>query len=141
MRNPIIDELKKLNLISEINFRTINNKTRDSKIKVIKHALIESEKKFKTVFDYIVDLDVTSPLRSKKDILDAIKIISRKKKGNLISGYDARRNPFFNQVTFKNNKLSLVCKTKKPIVRRQDAPKIFDLNASIYMWTRKRILT
>lgn len=112
-----------------------------SKIKVIKHALIESEKKFKTVFDYIVDLDVTSPLRSKKDILDAIKIISRKKKGNLISGYDARRNPFFNQVTFKNKKLSLVCKTKKPIVRRQDAPKIFDLNASIYIWSRKRILT
>ena len=35
MRNPIIDEFKKLNLISEINFRTINNRTRDSKIKVI----------------------------------------------------------------------------------------------------------
>ena len=44
-----------------------------SKIEVIKHALIESEKKFKIVFDYIVDLDVTSPLRS-KGYLDAIKL-------------------------------------------------------------------
>lgn len=112
-----------------------------SKIEVIKHALIESEKKFKIVFDYIVDLDVTSPLRLKKDILDAIKIILKKKGENLVSGYDARRNPYFNQVTYKNKKLSLVCNSKKKIVRRQDVPKIFDLNASIYIWTRKSILT
>ena len=30
---------------------------------------------------------------------------------------------------------------KKRIVRRQDAPKIFDLNASIYIWSRKNLLS
>ena len=54
---------------------------------------------------------MTSPLRS-KDILDAIKIIL-KKGGNLVSGYDARRNPYFNQVTYKNKiKLSMQLKKK-----------------------------
>ena len=51
---------------------------------VIKHALIESEKKFKIVFDYIVDLDVTSPLRSKKDIFRCNKNYF-KKRGETLS--------------------------------------------------------
>ena len=41
---------------------------------------------------------------------------------------------------FKKNKLSLVCDVKKKIVRRQDTPKVYDLNASIYIWRRKNIL-
>ncbi len=36
MKNPIFDELKKLKLISKSNLITLNNKTRDKKIKVIK---------------------------------------------------------------------------------------------------------
>jgi len=33
MKNPIFDELKKLKLISKSNLITLNNKTRDKKIK------------------------------------------------------------------------------------------------------------
>ena len=36
MKNPIINELIKLKLISKLNLITLNNKTRDKKIKVIK---------------------------------------------------------------------------------------------------------
>tara|TARA_X000000950_G_C13786814_1_gene607619 strand:+ start:26 stop:934 length:909 start_codon:yes stop_codon:yes gene_type:complete len=36
MRNPILDELMKLKLISKLNLITLSNKTRDKKIKVIK---------------------------------------------------------------------------------------------------------
>ena len=36
MKNPIIDELKRLKLISKLNLSTISNKTRDKNIKVIK---------------------------------------------------------------------------------------------------------
>ena len=47
-----------------------------SKIQVIKHALKYSEKKFKTKYDTIFDLDVTSPfLRLKSDIYKAFKNI------------------------------------------------------------------
>jgi CMP-N,N'-diacetyllegionaminic acid synthase len=112
-----------------------------SKIEAIRHALINSEKKFKMKFDMIVDLDVTSPLRSINDIHKALELFKKKNPSNLVSGYDARRNPYFNQVTYNKKKLRLVCKSKKNIVRRQDAPKIYDLNASIYIWSRKNLLS
>jgi len=113
---------------------------RSSKIDAIKHALIASEKKFKINFDVIIDLDVTSPLRSKKDITSALNIFLNKKPGNLVSGYDARRNPYFNQVMYEKNRLKIVCESKRNINRRQDAPDIFDLNASIYIWQRQNLI-
>jgi CMP-N,N'-diacetyllegionaminic acid synthase len=112
-----------------------------SKVDAIKHALLMSEKKFKITFDTIIDLDVTSPLRSIGDINKAIDIFFKKRPGNLVSGHEARRNPYFNQVMYKKGYLDLVCKSKKKIVRRQDAPKIYDLNASIYIWNRKNLLS
>ena len=111
-----------------------------SKVDAIKHALIMSEKKFKVIFDIIIDLDVTSPLRSTSDINKALDFFFKKNFGNLVSGYEARRNPYFNQVMVKKGYAGLVCKSKKKIVRRQDAPKIYDLNASIYIWKRKSLL-
>ena len=112
-----------------------------SKVDAIQHALLMSENKFNQSFDLIVDLDVTAPLRSTNDISKAIKMFLKKKPGNLVSGTEAKKNPYFNQVMFRNNKLSVVKKPKKRIVRRQDAPKIFDLNASIYIWSRKNLLS
>lgn len=111
-----------------------------SKIDAIRHAFLTAEKKFNLNFDAVVDLDVTSPLRSKNDINKALNFFLKSKAHNLVSGSVARKNPFFNQVIYKKNKLNLVCKLKKKIVRRQDAPKVYDLNASIYIWSRKKIL-
>jgi len=111
-----------------------------SKIDVIKHALIETEKKFKLRFNTIIDLDVTSPLRSIRDREKALKFFLKKKYGNLVSGSIARKNPFFNQVMYRGRYLDLVCNSKKRIVRRQNAPTIYDLNASIYIWRRKNLM-
>ncbi len=111
-----------------------------SKLDAIKHALLISEKKFNLNFDAIVDLDVTSPLRSINDINKAIGIFFKSNAPNLVSGNISRKNPYFNQVMYRNSKLGLVCDFKKRIVRRQDAPKVYDLNASIYIWSRKNIL-
>ena len=50
------------------------------KIPVIRDALSKTEIKFKTKFDYIVDLDVSSPLRNISDIKKSMdKIIKEKK--------------------------------------------------------------
>ena len=84
-----------------------------SKVDAIKHALIMSEKKFKVIFDIIIDLDVTSPLRSTSDINKALDFFFKKNSGNLVSGYEARRNPYFNQVMVKKGYVGLVCKSKK----------------------------
>ena len=44
-----------------------------AKIPAIQHALLESEKYFEKQFDVIMDLDVTSPLRSIRDIKNSCK--------------------------------------------------------------------
>ena len=111
-----------------------------SKIKAIKHALLETEKKFKTKFDIIVDLDITSPLRMVEDIKKALKKILNSKSLNLVSGTKSKKNPYFNQVIFKKNRLAIPCGNKKNICSRQKAPEVFDLNASIYIWKRTALI-
>tara|TARA_B100000768_G_C11278907_1_gene377416 strand:- start:338 stop:1042 length:705 start_codon:yes stop_codon:yes gene_type:complete len=156
-----IDQAKKVKLLTKIVVSTNSKKMIDisknkidycikrpeklsndhsSKVDVIKHALIEAEKKFKLKFNTIIDLDITSPLRSSIDIEKALKIFLKKRYGNLVSGSIARKNPFFNQVMYRGRYLDLVCNSKKKIVRRQNAPIIYDLNASIYIWRRKNLM-
>ena len=110
------------------------------KIPVIKHALIESEKYFKTKFDIIHDLDVTSPLRMVSDIVKAHKSFLNKKSNNLISGCLARKNPYFNMIQIDNKKKISVVKKSTGILRRQDAPIVYEANASIYIWKRKTLI-
>ncbi len=112
------------------------------KLKAIKHCLINSEKFFKLKFDFIVDLDVTAPLRSIKDINKIISLISSKNNAhNILSLTPSRKNPYFNMVEIKrNNKLEIVKKISKKIHSRQKAPKVYEINAGIYAWKRKSLI-
>lgn len=112
-----------------------------SKIDVIIDTLNNAEKKFKVQYDFIMDLDVTSPLRNINDIKNALKIFIKKKKDFLISGNISKKNPYFNMVEISKNKLSFIKKIKnKKFNRRQDAPRTYDINASMYLWKRKILL-
>ncbi len=111
-----------------------------SKLRVIKHAHQEAEKFFDKKFDICVDLDVTSPLRQVNDIKKAIKKFKVSKCDNLFSVTKANKNPYFNQVEFKNNILRVVKKSKKKISSRQLAPKVYEMNASIYIFKRNFLL-
>ena len=111
------------------------------KIEVIRHALFQSERYFNKKFGVIFDLDATSPLRKISDIRNAYNQWKKSKSPNLISVTQARKNPYFNQVEVINNSVKLIKKTKKNTVRRQDSPKVYDLNASIYIWERKSLLS
>jgi CMP-N-acetylneuraminic acid synthetase len=52
----------------------------------------------------------------------------------------ARRSPYFNLVEMRaDGSVGLAKTPDTPIVRRQDAPKCFDMNASIYVWTRQTL--
>ena len=53
----------------------------------------------------------------------------------------SRRSPYFNLIEQDKDGNVYLSKTlDKSIVRRQDAPKSYDLNASIYIWKRDIIL-
>ena len=110
-----------------------------TKLSAIKHALYESEKIFKMKFDIIFDLDVSSPLRNIKDIVNAKKKFIQKKYSSLISVCHSRKNPYFNIIEKTKSGIKLV-KYLKNYDRRQDVPKVYDVNASIYIWRRKTLL-
>ena len=107
------------------------------KIDAIRHAVKFCETKTKLNYNYIFDLDVTSPLRNYKDIRKSFKKFKKNKSNNLISVTPSKKNPYFNMVEVKNKKVDLIKKTKKIISNRQKAPKTFDMNASIYIWRKE----
>lgn len=110
------------------------------KMPVFRHAFLESEKHFGKQFDALVDLDATSPLRSVDDIRNACRQFIDEDADNLISGSPCRKNPYFNMVENVNGRIRKVKEAVPPLVRRQDAPAVYDMNASIYIWKRDVLL-
>jgi CMP-N,N'-diacetyllegionaminic acid synthase len=111
-----------------------------SKLPAIRHAFLESEKHYGEEFDVLLDMDVTSPLRIIADITGAYEQFAREDADILITACSSRKNPYFNMVENVNGLIQIVKPLDKQIVRRQDAPQVFDVNASIYIWKRKALL-
>ena len=108
-----------------------------AKLPVIRHCVREVEHVLGQAFNTLVDLDVTSPLRSIQDIQNAVLLLENSGYGNVITAMPARRSPYFNLVEVdSNNTVALSKLSATPFVRRQDAPKCYDMNASIYVWRR-----
>lgn len=109
------------------------------KIDAIKDIVLYSEKKNSCIYDYVLDLDVTSPLRTLQDLIDAFTIIGNDENAvNLFSVNEAGRSPYFNMVEQKENGYyAQVVKPEGNVFTRQSAPKCFDLNASFYFYKRR----
>ncbi len=111
------------------------------KLDVIRDAFIRSEKHYGKKYDYLIDLDATAPLRDVEDIINSFHQFLEDDNDNLITAMPSRRSPYFNLIEQdKNGKVYLSKTLDKNIVRRQDAPKSYDMNASIYIWKREIIL-
>ena len=107
------------------------------KLDVFKHMLKICEEEKNEKYDFFYDLDVTAPLRTVKNIDEAFNKILNSDADLLCSAYIADRNPYFNMVELDEKGYAHICiKTKKPIVARQQAPKVYALNASIYILRR-----
>ncbi len=108
------------------------------KIPVIQHLVgwIETNK---GPVDSILDLDPTSPLRDVSDIQTCFGMLDAQT-DVVITGYEADKNPYFNMVELKPNGFyERVCKPCNEILGRQSAPKVFAMNASIYVWHRSSL--
>ena len=109
------------------------------KIPVIRDNLIKSEKYFNSKFEYIIDLDISAPLRDHFDIRRAYNKFKKFKYDNLFSVNKSKKNPYFNMVEMHGEKVYL-SKNKKKFYSRQQLPIVYSLNASIYVWKRKALL-
>lgn len=112
-----------------------------AKLDAIRHAMLESERYFKEEYDITVDLDVTSPLRRIQDLDGCLDTFTKKRPDVLFSVIAARRNPYFNMVEEKGDGFVRLCKqTPAGITRRQDAPQVYGMNASIYFYSKDFLL-
>lgn len=107
------------------------------KIDVIRDILEWYEQTNHTKYDYILDLDVTSPLRTVSDLNNALSIIQSDPEAlNLFSVSSAKKNPYFNMVEQKDNGYFGLVKNGNEYLTRQSAPKVYELNASFYFYRR-----
>jgi CMP-N,N'-diacetyllegionaminic acid synthase len=102
---------------------------------VWQHALAATDAHFAgDPIDLFVDLDCTSPLRDVDDISKAIAQFRATDKDAVFTVCEARKNPYFNMLeTDESGNLRISKQLPKPIVRRQDAPKVVEHVASIYV--------
>lgn len=106
------------------------------KIETIAHLLRYEENLEQKQYDYVLDLDVTSPMRTLHDLEEAFEMICKDEEAyNLFSVNPANRNPYFNMVEQQENGYYGLIK-KGTFVTRQSAPKVYDLNASFYFYRR-----
>ncbi|WP_374669156.1 cytidylyltransferase domain-containing protein [Ramlibacter sp.] len=102
------------------------------KLPVIEHLVAHLESQGQTVAT-VVDLQPTSPLREPSDIAAALALSARA--GLVLSVCEARDNPYFNLVEQGADGIVRLSKSAG-FARRQDAPAVYALNGSIYVWRR-----
>ena len=103
------------------------------KLPVIRHliAAIGAEG---AAAERIVDLDPTSPLRHVADIEACIGMLDART-DVVITGYEAEKNPYFNMVEIgADGGARLVKQPNESVATRQAAPRVYAMNASIYVW-------
>lgn len=108
------------------------------KVSVIKDCLLQCEKMLDASYDVVVDLDITSPLRTVKDIKSAIdRKLSRDDTDVVYSVTGSRRNPYFNMVREQDGYFTKAIHAT--FTARQQAPVFYDMNASIYAYSTQAL--
>lgn len=109
------------------------------KVEVVKDCYMRCKDLYNIEYDMVVDLDITSPLRTAKDVMNAIKRKRERADTDVVySVTNARRNPYFNMV--KEEGGFYVKAVSSKYTSRQQAPVFYDMNASIYVYEPKALL-
>lgn len=99
---------------------------------VWKNCVDVMQNKNKIVYDYMIDLDITSPLRQAEDVYNAFQMKLKRQDADLVESMcPARRNPYFNMMKEDGDFVNTVIDCS--FVARQQAPVVYDENASIYV--------
>ena len=105
------------------------------KMSVFQDSLSRMEQEKGRPYDFVMDLDITSPLRTAADVANAYAEKQGRPDLDLVfSVTEARRNPWFNMVKAAGDHVEKVIESD--FTARQQAPAVYDLNASIYVFKR-----
>lgn len=105
-----------------------------------RHA-IESVRETVGCFDCFVSLPATAPLRLAEDVRNCLDVLDEETDA-VVTMTPAHRSPWFNMVkTDDVGYLSVLLKDGGRVVRRQDAPRTFDLTTLAYVLRPEFIMT
>lgn len=104
-----------------------------------KDVIADSYLQMKKDYDVVVDLDITSPLRTYNDLFNLIKKYFDSKSDLVFSVTESRRNPYFNMVCVRDGMIKKVIDSD--YTTRQEAAAIYDMNASLYAYNPKFLMS
>lgn len=106
----------------------------------IADAMLWAEEKYGVKYDMVLDLDVTSPIRTLKDVEECVRIISENEEAlTIFSVNPCARNPYFNMVEQKRDGFYREV-IEATYTTRQASPKVYDINGSIYVYRREALM-
>jgi len=122
-----------LNIASSVDIKTLNRpshlaKDDSSTIDVVLHSLQNLPK-----FDYVIVLQVTSPLRSSKNIDEAIELLDRKNADAVISVCATSHPPFWSNILDDSQSMENFLPQNIINKRSQDFEKYYRINGAIYI--------
>ena len=106
---------------------------------VVRHTLKELKKQ-KLIFDYIILLQPTSPLRDQNDIDKAFKLFFKTKATSLISVKNIDNKILKAFIETKDGYIKGISNNKYPFMPRQNLPKTYISNGAIYIIKVKKFL-
>lgn len=104
-----------------------------SKFDVIKNCHNIMKERNSCDYDLVIDLDITAPLRKAEDLQNMINAYINAPSDVMFSVTEARRSPYFNMV--KKTSKGYVRIIESDYSARQQVPEVFDMNASIYIFS------
>ena len=108
------------------------------KMAAIRDCAIRAKKEYGFDYDLVADFDITSPIRTLDDIHKGIEMFKNGDFDCVFSVTKARRNPFFNMVKCVDGIYSKALESN--FTTRQQAPKMFDMNACMYFYNKVFLL-
>lgn len=91
--------------------------------------------------DVFVSIPPTAPLRAVEDVDNAVQTFLESDADIVITAKKASRHPSFNMITLDEQNCSkLVLPLDKQIIRRQDAPPVYDMTTVAYVASPKFIM-
>jgi N-acylneuraminate cytidylyltransferase/CMP-N,N'-diacetyllegionaminic acid synthase len=107
------------------------------KLPVIRHAAQWMEENRGLRPTFVLDLDVTVPLRAPEDIAACVAALTSGGWDAVVTVYEPDRNPYFNMVEVAEGLARPVKTPPRPLTRRQDAPPVWSISGSVFGFRRE----
>ncbi|MBI2870559.1 MAG: acylneuraminate cytidylyltransferase family protein [Candidatus Omnitrophica bacterium] len=102
---------------------------------VLRHALAETEREEGRSYEFLLLLDPTSPAREPADIREALKRLrSNTEASGIIGVSEPSFNPLWHCVVEEGGWMRDLVPGAGEFARRQDVPRVFRVNGSLYIW-------